>query len=115
MASFTKTVRKVTYTPNDSADLVTGVVTSVSPLKIGVGNVELTSTFLILSPFCIRQVVSLPHSHTYNEDGGTYDTSTELQTVELWRGLIVGDTVWMLKCNNSQTYYVLQRKQGVLI
>lgn len=110
-ASFVKTVQKCTITPNDSCDLVVGTVTSASPLAIKVGSKVLSKTFLILSPFCIKTSVNLSHSHTC-PDG---HTSTELQLVQLWRGLKTGDKVWMLKCNGGQNYYVLQREEGVSV
>lgn len=77
MASFTKTVRRVTYTPNDSSDLVIGVVSSLTPLKIKIGDVELSNTFFILSPNCTS--------------------------------LKIGTSLYMLKCNNGQLYYALQK------
>lgn len=110
-ASFAKTVRKVTYTPNDSCDLVMGEVTSSSPLKIRYGTTELSGTFLRLSPFCVKTSVDLSHRHTC-PDGST---SVELELVELWRGLRKGDKVLMLKCNAGQMFYVLQREEGVMI
>lgn len=114
-ASMTKTIKKVTYTPNDSSDLVVGSVTSASPLKIKVGSVEYSKTFLILSPFCIQTSVDIHHSHKYTDDGATRNTSVEQKKVLLWRGLKKGDTVYMIKCNGGQLYYVLQRKEGVMI
>ena len=33
----------------------------------------------------------------------------------MYQELKVGDKVWMLKCNGGQTYYVLQREEGVSV
>lgn len=110
-ASFVKTVQKCTITPNDSCDLVVGIVTSTKPLTIKVGNKSISNTFLILSPFCRKTSVNLAHSHSC-PDGRT---STELQLVQLWRGLAVNDRVYMLNCNKGQKYYVLQRQEGVTV
>lgn len=86
---------------NDIVDIVMGTVTSTSPLKIKTDKLELTSSFLILSSLC--QPASVRHEL---EDHGTY-------TINLWRGIRVGDEVYMLKCCNGQKYYVLQRKEGI--
>ena len=89
--------------PNENTivDIVMGTVTSVSPLKIKTDKLELTSSFLILSALCKPASVK-----TSVGDHG-------LVTVDLWRGLEVGDAVYMLKCCNGQKYYVLQRKEGI--
>lgn len=89
--------------PNENTltDIVMGTVTSVSPLKIKTDKLELTQSFLILSALC--QSASVKHTLG---DHGTY-------TIQLWRGLQVGDKVYMLKCCNGQKYYVLQRKEGI--
>lgn len=86
---------------NDVDDIVVGKVTSVSPIKIKLDKIELTQSFLILSPFCSAAYTSIEV-----EEHGVY-------TVPMWRGLQVGDTVYMLKCGRGQRYYVLQRKEGI--
>lgn len=76
-------------------DMVLGVVTSVEPLKVLIAkddkNLELTSAFLILSPFC---------------------KAFESGTV-IWDGLKKGDKVLMLRIANGNKYYVLQREEGL--
>lgn len=87
---------------NEIVDIVVGTVTSVSPLKIKVGKIELTSTFLILSALCQEKKITIP--------------ATENQSaisIVVWRGLKVGDDVHMIRCCQGQKYYVLQRKEGV--
>ncbi len=65
-------------------DLVSGVVTSINPLKIKVENkFEIGSNFLVLSPFCIKS--------------------------SLWEGLQLGDQVNMLRVAKGQKYYVLDK------
>lgn len=111
----------------DTADFATGKVVSVSPLQINVDDkIQLTEEFLILSPFCIEKVLELGHTHGYNGSTGTAashshdyfgttheDGPGDSGTFLLWRGLEVGDSVTMLKSNGGQTYYVLQRKEGL--
>ena len=85
---------------NEIVDIVTGTVTSTSPLKIKVDKLELTQSFLILSPMCKNKTVNI-----------TIDDTTHAVTI--WRGLQKGDQVYMIRCCQGQKYYVLQRKEGV--
>jgi hypothetical protein len=78
------------------ADIVMGEVLSINPLKIKVNKLELSSTFLLLSPFCYDKVV------TYQHDDITSD-------LVIWEGLRVGDKVQMLRVSNGQLYYVMQK------
>lgn len=78
----------------DLADIVVGIVDSINPLVVYVDKLKLTSTFLILSPFCKEMKVDM--------------NGTE---VVIWEDLAVNDTVYMLKCSRGQKYYLLQRKE----
>lgn len=109
-AKITNTIKKVSYTPNDSTDLIVGTVISASPLNIKIGDQEVSETFLILSPLCRRTYTHI-YSHSHSEHHGR--TSTELTTVQLWRGLQAGDKVYALKCNGGQRFYILQRLEGL--
>lgn len=89
-----KAMQKASKTPeNEKVDLITGTVTSVSPLKIKTDKIELTETFLILGALCKVTTVS--------------------PDILLWRGLQVGDEVYMIRFSEGQKYYVLQRKEGI--
>lgn len=89
-----KAMQRASKTPeNEKVDLITGTVTSVSPLKIKTDKLELTETFLILGALC-RVAIASPD-------------------ILLWRGLQVGDEVYMIKFSKGQKYYVLQRKEGI--
>lgn len=126
---------------NELTDIVVGTVTSISPLKIKVDKIELTETFLILSPLCVERKIQLPDitnsSHTHTIPGHSTSsesveslgkhshTVSEMSTdaalskisrpeIQLWRGLKVKDSVLMLKCSKGQKYYVLQRKEGIV-
>lgn len=90
-------IRQASELPeNDIADILYGTVTSTSPLNIKVGAFTLTPEFLIVSPMCKAKTIDL--------------TPNELGVIIIWRGLIVGDTVQLLKCGRGQKYYVLQRE-----
>lgn len=88
---------------NDIVDIILGEVTSVSPLKIKTGKIELGSSFLILSPMCQQAKITIPAT----------DTQPAIPNVVLWRGLNIGDQVHMIRCGQGQKYYVLQRKEGI--
>lgn len=115
---------------NDIVDIVTGTVTSENPLKIKTGKLELTETFLILGALCKETIIKIPerennyhihvipehstevsnsHSHTIK----AVKTEESLPDILLWRGLKVGDLVYMIRCCQGQKYYVLQRKEGI--
>ena len=77
----------------ETTDLLFGVVTSVSPLKIKIDNrFEVDEKFLILSAL-VKETV--------------------LPDIFLWRGLIVGDKVRVLRVNQGQMFYVLEREEGI--
>lgn len=79
---------------NEVVDIVVGTVTSINPLKVKVDKIVLTESFLILGALC--KSAKLPATNTL-----------------LWRGLIIGDEVYMIKCARGQKYYILQRKEGI--
>ena len=117
---------------NEKVDIITGTVTSVSPLKIKTDKIELTETFLVLGALCKSTTIKIPerdanthkhkvpqhttepagpgpHTHTINE----FYTEVALPDILLWRGLQVGDEVYMIRFSEGQKYYVLQRKEGI--
>lgn len=117
---------------NEKVDIITGTVTSVSPLKIKTDKIELTETFLVLGALCKSTTIKIPerdanthkhkvpqhttqpagespHTHTIDE----FYTEVALPDILLWRGLQVGDEVYMIRFSEGQKYYVLQRKEGI--
>lgn len=74
-------------------DVVFGVVISVDPLIVRVGDkLEVTEDFLILSPFCKKTLVEL-----------------ENKKIQLWDNLKVDDSLTMLKVQRGQAFIVLYR------
>ena len=122
---------------NEVVDIVVGEVTSTKPLKVKIENRELTESFLIVGALC--QETHINHlaftiptnthkiqenttssggsgtsSHYHEVPSVTSEPSKSTPTdVLLWRGLIVGDRVLMLKVGRGQKYYILQREEGV--
>lgn len=85
-------------------DLVYGTVTSTSPLAVMVetdSRMILPEPFLILSPLCIAKSATLNVTTT----GGNGTASGTL-----WRGLVAGDKVTMLRVANGQKFIVLFRE-----
>ena len=120
---------------NEIVDIVIGEVTSVKPLRVKVDNRELTEAFLILGALCKETRISsdniknLNHYHTVSTmstqsaDSHSHPISShqtestheaEGYDIMLWRGLEVGDRVFMLKVGRGQKYYLLQREEGVI-
>jgi hypothetical protein len=74
---------------SDTTDLVFGTVTSINPLKIWIDNrFEITPEFIILSALC--------------------------KETPLWRGLQVGDKVRIIRYNKGQSFYVMEREDGII-
>lgn len=92
---------------NETADLIVGTVSSVSPLIINTDKLELTQSFLILSALCKEAKIKIPV--LINPE----TNETTLSDIVLWRGLRVGDIVYMMRCRAGQKYYVFQRKEGI--
>ena len=91
------------YAPNIA---VTGEITSLSPLKIKIENgLEITQDVIVLSPL-VKEYLSDHWKHDHKET-----VSIDHEEVQVWRGLEVGDKVWMLKANTS-TFLVLFREDG---
>ena len=107
---------------NEVVDIVMGQVTSVKPLKVKIENRELTESFLVVGALCQETRISgsaftIPtHTHKLSEDteDKTEPSASTPTSVLLWRGLRVGDRVFMLKVSRGQKYYILQREEGVV-
>lgn len=90
-----------------TTDLVFGEVISISPLNIRVDNrFNIDSKFIILSELVKEKIITID-SHNHSVNG--VNTSKELTEITLWRGLRVGDKVRILRLNQGQLYYVLER------
>ena len=116
--------------PSQQVDFVIGQVTSVKPLKVKVGKVELTETFLVVGALCKETTIKFltngndKHQITINEHSTSsasnhthtvlaFDTTTTLPDITLWRGLKVGDIVYMIKLSSGQKYFIMQREEGI--
>ncbi len=117
----------------ETTDLLFGVVTSVSPLKIKIDNrFEVDEKFLILSALVKETVIKIPErdannhrheipQHTTSPAGEgphthnipAYNTNNALPDILLWRGLQVGDKVRILRVNKGQQFFVLEREEGI--
>jgi len=92
-----KKIKQQGRSDNDLSDLVFGVVTSTSPLRIKVDSrFEIGSTHILLSRMVKNLTVSI-----------TIDGKTGSATI--FRALQAGDKVRMLRLQKGQIYYVLER------
>jgi hypothetical protein len=94
------------------SDVVTGTVTQLTPrISITINGdtgAPVTETFLTLSPLCVEKTVTIPASTTSYV--AQHDHTVPAQTITLWRGLQVGDTVLMLRFAQGGRYFVLCRE-----
>jgi hypothetical protein len=128
-------IRQASKRPqSEETDLLFGVVTSVNPLKIKIDNrFEVDETFLILSVLCKEIVIKIPYRESFlhlhevpehiSQPGGTdnhthvinaFNTGQALPEILLWRGLEVGDEVRLLRISKGQTFFVLERVEGII-
>lgn len=138
-----QTIQNMSKLPSgEITDLMFGVVTSISPLKIKVDNrFEVDEKFLILSALVKDTIINIPaidtsyrddkqHSHVipatvtlsidsndepvgHDHKISSWNTQLSLPSIRLWRGLIVGDKVRLLRVNQGQLFYVLEREEGI--
>ena len=129
-----QTIQSMAKPPiGETTDLLFGEVMSVSPLKIRVDNrFEVDEQFLILSALVKETIIKIPerddnthlhvipqhttsaagegpHTHTIPQ----MNTLSALPDILLWRGLIVGDKVRLLRVNNGQMFYIIEREEGI--
>lgn len=108
------------------ADIVSGTVTSVEPLQVKISDkLILTDKNLILGALVKETYRTFPDWDTPQftddcEPGGSGDAMYDAHnhqisnfTVKLWRGLQVGDVVYLLRVAKGQTYFILQREEGI--
>lgn len=115
---------------SEVVDMVVGKVTSIKPLKVKLDKIELTESFLIVGVLCQKTVIKTSESGTTpyvitipshaTETAGSHTHSVSSINVPytppdliLWRGLEVGDEVYMFKMAKGQKYYIMQRKEGI--
>ena len=59
--------------------------------------------------------IDIGHSHNVPQNTTSSSSSNiSLSNITLWRGLIVGDKVRMLRVSNGQLFYVIEREEGIL-
>lgn len=124
------------------SDVLTGTVTSVKPLKIEISDkLILNEKMLVLSEFVKETWINIPttpdplepadekyqHRHYIDAEtelandgqGADHKHAIKIYTefahpkILLWRGLKVNDVVYLLRVAGGQTFYVLQRVEGV--
>ncbi len=87
-----KVMRQVAGNANPSSsqtNVMFGTVTSINPLKINIENrYEVGTSLLVLSPFCFDK---------------------EFNGEKLWEGLKQGDKVNLLRYEQGQKFYVLDK------
>lgn len=124
------------------SDIITGTVISTDPLKIRVNEkLTLNEKMVVLSAFVKETWINIPttpnplepaddkyqHRHFIDAEtelandgqGADHKHAIKIYTefahpkILLWRGLQVNDVVYMLRVAGGQTFYVLQRVEGI--
>lgn len=116
--------------PSEMVDMVMGKVTSIKPLKVKLDKIELTESFLIVGALCTETIIktseqgatpyelTIPAHSTETASEHTHKVAAAKVSytppdLMLWRGLKVGDEVYMIKMAKGQKYYIMQRKEGI--
>lgn len=113
---------------SETVDVVYGTVATVSPISIRVDSkltipadsIELSCLCKPFSTTVLIHTHEVPAhntqsagdpSHTHNVNALT--TGPAQATIQLWRGLIVGDTVRMIRLSRGNKYYVIERSEAL--
>ena len=151
--NITNHVLSIIRQENRPTEFITGVVTSINPLKIQINDKQiLEQDELLLSATVKETWINIPTTPSEDgslvegdEDGGTDGvfmhrhhivaetqeandggqgaqnhkhtidiyTKYELPKIRLWRGLIVGDVVRLLKIQGGQLFFVIEREETI--
>lgn len=124
------------------SDVLSGTVTGIDPLIVKIGDkLILNEKNLILSAFVQETWINIPttpnplepadgkYQHRHFIDGETelandgqgadHKHAIKIYTefanpkILLWRGLKVGDVVYLLRVAKGQSYFVIQRQEGI--
>lgn len=123
MVDIVKNIQSVAnqaYEANKPMALIYGQVTSTDPLKILVDQkLELTQEFLVLTRNVMDYDLEMTVNHqTEITGGGSGEASFEphlhkyvgRKTFRVHNGLILGDTVLMLRDNGGQRYVIIDKE-----
>lgn len=78
-----KTIQTITSRRAVNGDFVMGTVIKLNPLIIQVGTMNLSESFLMLSPFCVETKINLNHSHQTSGSTKSTDLGSHLHSVTI--------------------------------
>ena len=78
-----KTIQTITSRRAVNGDFVMGPVIKLNPLIIQVGTMNLSESFLMLSPFCVETKINLNHSHQTSGSTKSTDLGSHLHSVTI--------------------------------
>lgn len=78
-----KTIQTITSRKATNGDFVMGTVIKINPLIIQVGTMNLTESFLMLSPFCVETKINLNHTHEMSGSTKSADLGSHLHSVTI--------------------------------
>ncbi len=99
-------------------NLLFATVLSVEPVSVKVDQrFTLTSEFLIVPERLIRHEIDITHAHQYQDQSGSSTsnrtTNTALYPIVIRTGLMVGDSVLLLRVQGGQKYVILDKVVNV--
>lgn len=78
-----KTIQTITSRRAVNGDFVMGTVIKLNPLIIQVGTMNLSESFLMLSPFCVETKINLNHSHQASGSTKSTNLGSHLHSVTI--------------------------------
>lgn len=78
-----RTIQTITSRRATNGDFVMGTVIKINPLIIQVGTMNLTESFLMLSPFCVETKINLNHTHEMSGSTKSADLGSHLHSVTI--------------------------------
>lgn len=108
-----KTIQTITSRRATNGDFVMGTVIRLNPIVIQVGTMNLTESFLMLSPFCVETKINLNHKHEMT--GSTKSTSLGSHTHNVTiNGSVYGTTSTDLGSHSHEVELESENGLGVI-
>lgn len=115
LTNLIKTAAKQAVDASNPAHILFGEVTSIDPLEVNVDQrFNLTADFLVVPESLTRYEVDLSHSHSYQDNNGSGDTTrtSEVALVEpivIRAGLQIGDKLILIRVQGGQKYVIFDK------
>lgn len=115
LTNLIKTAARQAVDASNPVHILFGEVTSIDPLEVNVDQrFNLTADFLVVPESLTRYEVDLSHSHSYQDNNGSGDTTrtSEVALVEpivIRAGLQIGDKLILIRVQGGQKYVIFDK------